>query len=78
MNFWYPMLSGFFIVGLVAGIIILIGSLLLNSKPQQSTTWGTLILIFSILSLFTMGGFLIGAILGIVGGILAITWKPPT
>ncbi|GBC75079.1 hypothetical protein HRbin06_00392 [archaeon HR06] len=78
MTFWYPMFTGFFIVGLIAGIVILIGSLLLNSKPNQSVTWGTLILVFSILSLFTMGGFLVGAVLGIVGGILAITWKPPT
>ncbi|MEM4545186.1 MAG: DUF6114 domain-containing protein [Nitrososphaerota archaeon] len=33
-------------------------------------------LIFSIISLVSMGGFIIGAILGIVGGALAIAWKP--
>ena len=39
--------------------------------------WGTMILVFSIASLFggSMGGFLIGAILGIVGGTLALVVK---
>jgi hypothetical protein len=37
-----------------------------------------MILIFSIISLFggSMGGFLIGAILGIVGGALALSSRP--
>jgi uncharacterized membrane protein len=37
-----------------------------------------LIIIFSVLSIFgsMMAGFGIGLILGLIGGILAITWKP--
>ena len=39
-----------------------------------------MILIFSLLSIFgsAMAGFGIGLILGLIGGILALTWKPPT
>jgi len=68
----------FGILGLIFGVIVIISAFMLNSKPQRST-WGTLIVIFSVLSIFgsAMGGFGIGLILGLIGGILAITWKPP-
>jgi len=67
------------IISLIFGVIIVIAALMLNSNPKEHNTWGIVILIFSVLSIFggAMGGFGIGLILGIVGGILAITWKPP-
>jgi hypothetical protein len=64
------------VLSLVSGVVILVATLLLRSRPKEHTTWGTLILIFSILSFFGMGGFLIGALLGIIGGALAISWQP--
>ena len=52
---------------------------MLDSKPENHVKWGTLILIFSMLSIFGgMGGWIIGWILGVIGGLLAITWKKPT
>ena len=70
-------LGVFGIVGVVFGIIVIVSALMLNSKPAQHTTWGVLILVFSILSLFGgAGGFYVGLILGLIGGTLAITWKP--
>jgi hypothetical protein len=76
MGFAFGMLG---VLGLIFGVIVIVSALMLNSKPHEHTTWGTLILIFSVLSIFgsMMGGFGIGLILGIIGGILAITWKPP-
>jgi hypothetical protein len=67
------------VLGLIFGLIVIISALMLNSKPEQHSTWGTLIVIFSVLSVFgsAMGGFGIGLVLGVIGGILAITWKPP-
>ncbi len=66
------------ILGLVFGIIVIVSALMLNNRPKEHKTWGILILVFSVLSVFgsIMGGFGIGLLLGIVGGILAITWKP--
>ncbi len=63
---------------MIFGAIVIISAVILNSKPEQHSTWGTLIVIFSVLSVFgsAMGGFAIGLILGLIGGILAITWKP--
>ncbi len=64
-------------LGLVSGIIVLISAFMLKSKPAESTTWGILIIVFSIFSFFGMGGFVIGAILGIIGGAFALSWKQP-
>jgi hypothetical protein len=66
------------VLGLIFGIIVIISAVMLNSKPEQHSTWGILIIVFSVLSIFgsAMGGFGIGLILGLIGGILAVTWKP--
>ena len=74
------------IIELIAGIIVLISAVLLKIRPGEAdeglrkccTVWGTVILIFSIVSLFggSMGGFLIGAIFGIIGGALALLSRP--
>jgi len=71
---------GFFgILGLIFGLIVIISAIMLNNKPEQHSTWSILIIIFSVLSIFgsAMGGFGIGLILGLIGGILGMTWKPP-
>jgi len=66
------------VFGLVSGIIVLVSGVMLRITPSQRTLWGTLILVFSVLSLFGTGGFIVGAILGIIGGIMALTWRAPT
>ena len=66
------------VLGIIFGAVVIISALMLNNKPEQHQTWGSLIVLFSVLSIFgsAMGGFGIGLILGLIGGILAITWKP--
>ena len=65
------------IIGLASGVIVLVGAIMLYMHTEQHVTWGIIILVFSILSIFTsLGGFLIGLILGIIGGALGIAWKP--
>lgn len=82
-GYGYGMMHGlgfglFGILGLVFGVIVIISAIMLNRKPQEHTRWGILIVIFSVLSMVgsAMGGFGIGLILGLIGGVLAITWKP--
>ena len=69
----------FGIAGTICGVIIIISALMLYNNPIQHSTWGLLIVIFSVLSILgsAMGGFGVGLILGLIGGILALTWKPP-
>lgn len=64
------------VVGLVSGVIVLTGAIMLNANPSQHTAWGTIILVFSIVSFLGMGGLFIGGILGIIGGAFALAWSP--
>ena len=75
---FFPAIGGVVIaLAMVFGTLVLLGAILLYLRPQEHVIWGLVIVIFSILSLFpALGGFIIGMILGIVGGIMAISWKP--
>ena len=65
-------------VGVVLGIVVIVAAVMLYRNPAQKTLWGVLVLVLSIVSIFVGGGFLLGLILGVIGGILALTWKPKT
>lgn len=69
-------MSGLSLIGLIAGVIVLIGAIMLNASPKDRATWGIIILVFSVVSLLGMGGFFIGALLGIAGGALALSFRP--
>jgi hypothetical protein len=64
------------LIGVASGIIVLVSAVILLTKPSQARTWGVLVLVFSVLSFLGLGGFFVGSILGIVGGILTLRWKP--
>jgi len=76
MGIPYGFISGLFLVGLVSGILVIIGAMMLRIRPEEHFAWGTIILVFSTISFLGMGGFWVGAILGIVGGAFALSWKP--
>lgn len=70
----YPMA----ILGIVLGAAIIILAVMLYNNPAQHELWGTLIIVFSVVSVISfMGGMGIGILLGIIGGILAVLWRPP-
>jgi hypothetical protein len=73
----YGLMTGFWILGIVSGIIVLISAIMLKRRPAQVNIWGILIVIFSIVSFFggSRGGFYVGTILGIIGGALALLSK---
>ena len=62
-------------VGLIFGALVLLGAIMLHVKPANKKAWG-IIIVFSIPSVVTGGGFIIGFILGIIGGALALSRKP--
>ena len=73
---WMPgFLLAFSAVGLVSGAAIVTSAYMLYNKPSQAQTWGTIILVFALVSILSAGGFIIGALLGTVGGLLALTWR---
>lgn len=70
-------LTGVGAFGLVCGIVVLGSGIMLRTKPEQSSVFGVLILTFSVLSFFGSGGFVVGALLGIVGGAMTLRWRKP-
>jgi hypothetical protein len=63
-------------VGVILGAIIIIGAVMIYQTPSSKTGWGVVILVLSIVSIIIGGGFIIGLVLGIVGGALALSFKP--
>ncbi len=69
---------GLALVSLICGVLVLFGAIMLNARPQENLTWGILILVFSIASFIGMGGYFIGAILGLAGGAIALSYRRPS
>ena len=57
------------------GAVSIVGGYAIYRNPKSTTAWGIGILIASIVGLLTASGFIIGPILGIVAGILALVRK---
>jgi len=61
--------------GIFAGIIVLVGAIMLYVKTEQRRSWGMVILVASALYMVVgMMGLLAGT-LGVIGGVLALTAK---
>jgi hypothetical protein len=60
-------------IAVLFGIVIIFGAYLIYSR--MDVTGGTIVLIFSLVSILAGSGWLVGLILGVIGGILAILKK---
>jgi len=82
MGYWFGYGSGWMwgltLVSLACGVPVLIGAIMLNVRPQEHVAWGIIVLVFSIVSFAGMGGYFIGAILGVAGGAIALSYSKPT
>ena len=64
-------------LGLISGVIVIVGAVMINkAEPDKVKKGSILVVVFSIVSLVSGGGFYIGTILGIIGGVLGLVWKP--
>ena len=63
-------------ISLAAGGMVLAGAFKMQKEPEKAQVWGFLVLIASIVALFCIGGFGFGAIIGIIGGAVAILRRP--
>jgi len=66
------LLVAFSIVAVLCGTIVVAGAIMLHTRPAKPLVWGIVVLIFSIASFVDGGGLFIGALLGMLGGGLAI------
>jgi flagellar basal body-associated protein FliL len=57
---------------------MIVGDIQINKgEPGKVKTWSIIVLIISVIGLITGTGFFIGTLLGLIGGILGLIWKPP-
>ena len=68
-------LAGISLVAVICGVVVMMSAIMLKIQPQQQTTWAIIIIAFSAVSFVGMGGFFIGAIMGIVGGLFILATK---
>lgn len=61
--------------GIITGPIVLAAAILLYTHSHRQMLWGMIIVAGAIIGLLSGGGFFVGSVLGIVGGIIAITVK---
>jgi len=76
----YGGVASFFLlgsVGVVLGAVVVIFGALTYARPHHHVVFGVVVVVASLLSVVAYWGFVIGLVLGLVGGVLAITWTPP-
>jgi hypothetical protein len=62
--------------GLVSGVaIIYAAAMMMRRAVAKTPKWAEVVLVFSFVSLIGIGGFMAGAVLGILGGATAISWE---
>jgi hypothetical protein len=59
------------VVGLALGVLVIVGTVLMRN-PAKAKMGAILVIVFSLISLVIGGGFLIGTILGVIGGALGL------
>ena len=64
------------VVGLFLGAIVVIGAIMQRLRSANEKAWGIITIIFSVTSVIMGGGFILGFILGILGGRSAFSGKP--
>ena len=73
LDIWIALLG---LIGVALGVLAITFSVLLFQAPEHHVLYGALIVIVAALSVLSYWGFIVGLVLGIVGGALAIGWTP--
>ena len=68
----YGFLAGVSLIGVVCGVIVLMSAIMLWIQPHQHVIWAMVIIAASAVSFIGMGGYFIGATLGITGGLFVL------
>lgn len=78
----FPVSTQFFqeagLIGLVSGLVMVVSAVRMRSSSAKSVRISSaLVLFFTFIGgVFTLGGFLIGFLLALVGSIMGLTWRP--
>jgi hypothetical protein len=62
-------------IGLSVGLVVVLAAVMLRRSPTHRKAWGAVAILFSLPSVVSGGGFIVGFILGIIGGAFALSRK---
>jgi hypothetical protein len=63
---------------LIVGFFLFVIAMLIYAEPHHHRANGAIAIVLALLSLFFgFGGFYLGSILALAGGVAAIVWSPP-
>jgi hypothetical protein len=65
--------TSFFLIPMISGIVVIVGAIMMSKRSREATIWGIVVLVFSVLGLTGMGLAILGSILGIIGGAIALS-----
>ncbi len=68
-----PFIATMAAISLASGGAVLVAAYKMKKEPDKVQKWGSVVLTASIVALFCIGGTGLGSILGIIGGVLAIS-----
>jgi hypothetical protein len=71
MGSWFS--ASFFLIPMISGIIVIVGAIMMNKRSHEATVCGIVVLVFSVLGLTGIGLAILGSILGIIGGVIALS-----
>jgi len=60
----------------VAGIVVIAGAAMMHQKPAQHTGWGIVVAVVSAAVMLLGRGGIVPGLIGVIGGVAAITWTP--
>ncbi|WP_245853008.1 DUF6114 domain-containing protein [Natrinema ejinorense] len=70
-------MAGFLAIGAAFGVFVFLTGVFALYRPELADVIGVVGVALSILSIFgSLGGLLVGMLLGIIGGNLCLAWKP--
>jgi len=74
----FGVVSRLFLLGLLVGVLILLMGVLMVALPSAHSVWGFLTICLAVASIpFAFGGLIVGFVLTLFGGILAVRWRRP-
>ena len=68
----YGFLAGISLLAVICGVVVAMSAIMLRVHPEERLIWAIVIIAFSTVSFVGMGGFFIGAVMGIVGGLFVL------
>ncbi len=63
------------IIGIVAGISVIVGSLLIKIRPEKANVTSILFIVLSVIAIILGNGYMVGGVIGILAGILGVLKK---